>query len=309
MSTKIGVLVMAYGGPDSMHDVEPYLMDVRGYRETSREIVDEVKCRYARIGGRSPIREQTEAQARAIQAELSAFSGEFEVAIGMRHWHPFIRETLADFASRGINRAVGVVMAPHYSRMSVGAYFDAVAKSQSGVEIASIDEWHLLPEYVDACAARVRAALSTLPAGEQASAPVIYSAHSLPSRILQSGDPYLNQLRATASAVAARLDGGNREYRVAFQSAAMTPEPWLGPDVGNELASIAASGGRAAVVAPIGFTCEHVEVLYDLDVVLQEKAKALGLSLARTKMIHDDCRVMGGLARRVVEAAERAGWR
>ena len=185
----IGVLVMAYGGPGSLEEVEPYLMDVRGYRATASEIVQEVRERYRDIGGRSPILERTQAQADAIQSALNEQSEDFRVFVGMRHWHPFIQDTLAEMRAQGIERTVGLVMAPHYSRMSIQAYFQKIEDARSGMQIARIHDWHLMPEYLDAVVDRVRAALERFPETVRAQVPVIFTAHSLPERILDWGDP------------------------------------------------------------------------------------------------------------------------
>src|SRR5512136_1759442 len=158
----IGVLVMAYGGPNNLDEVEPYLLDVRGYRPTAPEIIHEVNERYKLIGGRSPILEQTQAQADALQAALGGDT--FKTFVGMRHWHPYLKDTLAQMSAQGIERAIGLVMAPHYSRMSIGAYYKKIEEARSPIEIAGIERWHLLPGYLDTTADRVRAALQKFPA-------------------------------------------------------------------------------------------------------------------------------------------------
>src|SRR5215211_2085408 len=159
MTSSLGVLVMAYGGPDNLDDVEPYLLDVRNYRPTSAEIVHEIRERYEKIGGRSPIRELTEAQAtglaRALNDGTAAKEPEWRVFVGMRHWHPFIKDVLAEMSGAGITRAVGLVMAPHYSRMSIGAYFKKVEEAGSPIEVVSIERWNLLPGYLNTLERRV----------------------------------------------------------------------------------------------------------------------------------------------------------
>lgn len=306
MSDATGVLVMAYGGPNSLDEVERYLLDVRGFRPTPPEIVTEVRERYARIGGRSPIRERTEAQARALEAALQNGGQPFAVEVGMRHWHPYIRDTLHRLAERGIRRAVGVVMAPHYSRMSVGAYYRAVEEARAGVTVRGIESWHLLPGYVRALTDRVQAALRRLPEAVQPEVPVIFTAHSLPERIRTWGDPYPRQLAETVAAVMAGL--GSRPHRFAYQSASKTHEPWLGPDVAAALEELARPGARHVVVAPIGFVAEHVEILYDLDVELAERAGRLGVRLERIEMAHDAPVMIAALADLVRRTARAAGW-
>jgi ferrochelatase len=224
----------------------------------------------------------------------------------MRHWRPFISEALARLESEGIRRAVGLVMAPHYSRMSIGAYYQKVEAAGSALEMAPVEEWHLLPEYLDTLAERIRQAIERFPVEVRAEVPVIFSAHSLPERILTWNDPYPSQLHATMQAVLDRL--GPRESRFAFQSAAMTPEPWLGPDAGSVIAELARSGAKNLVIAPIGFTCEHVEVLYDVDIEFQRQARELGVRLERIEMVNAAPRMMAGLARLVKQRAMEAGW-
>lgn len=305
MSDPVGVLVMAYGGPNSLDEVERYLFDVRGFRPTPAHVVEEVRARYARIGGRSPILQRTEAQARALQAALGD-DGRFAVSVGMRHWHPYLGDALARMAEAGIRRAVGLVMAPHYSRLSIGAYYQAVEEADAGIEVRGIQDWHLMPGYVEALAGRVRDALGRLPAGARDSAPVIFTAHSLPERIRTWDDPYPDQLAATTAAVVAAL--GGRPHRFAYQSASPAREPWLGPDVRECLEALAAGGARHVVVAPIGFVCEHVEILFDLDVELAEHAAGLGVQLIRTAMLDDAPPMIAGLAALVRDEARAAGW-
>lgn len=304
-----GALVMAYGGPNSIADVEPYLLDVRGFRPTPPAIVAEVRARYAAIGGRSPIREQTEAQSRALAAALTNGRGSvYPVAVGMRHWEPRIPAALAQLRDAGVRRAVGLVMAPHYSRLSIELYFKQIEAADQDLEIAPIQEWHLLPEYLQALATRIAAALERFPKAVRPTVPIVYTAHSLPERILTWQDPYPAQLAATVAALR-DLVGPDRPQRLAYQSAAMTPESWLGPDAGAVIEELAAAGHRHVLIAPIGFTTEHVEILYDVDIVLQQRARELGVQLERIAMVGDDATMVAGLARLVRQAAEQRGWR
>jgi ferrochelatase len=197
-------------------------------------------------------------------------------------------------------------MAPHYSRMSIGAYFDKVAEAQSPVEVAPLERWHLLPGYLDALAARVHAALRRFPADVRGAVPIVFTAHSLPQRILTWDDPYPRELQATVEALMQRL--GPHPHEFAFQSAAQTPEPWLGPDAGAAINRLAAEGRRHVLLAPIGFTCEHVEVLYDVDIVFRRQAEALGMQFERIEMLNDAAAMMTGLAGLVRARAQQAGW-
>ena len=302
----IGVLVMAYGGPDNLDEVEPYLMDVRGYRATAPEIIQEVRERYREIGGRSPIRERTQAQADALQRVLDQQGGGFKTFVGMRHWNPFIQDTLAEMRAQGIERSVGLVMAPHFSRMSIQAYFNKIEDANSGMQIAKIADWHLLPEYIDALTQRIQVALERFPESIREQVPVIFTAHSLPERILEWGDPYPLQLLATTDALAERL--GSRPYEFAYQSAAISTEPWLGPDASEVMERYAAEGKRHMLICPIGFVCEHVEILYDIDVVYQKLASDLDVQLERIVMLNDDPQMIRGLAGLVRQTAQEAGW-
>jgi ferrochelatase len=269
-------------------------------------MVEEIRERYAKIGGRSPILERTRAQAAALDALLNRNGDRFTVAVGMRHWHPYIRDTLADLAARGIRRAVALVLAPHYSRMSIGAYERAAEDGRGPIELRIIPSWHLLPGYVRALADHVREARARFPAEVRERVPVVYTAHSLPERIRTWNDPYPEQLAATVRAVAEAL--GPHPHRFAYQSAAMTRDPWLGPDVGDVLDELADAGVPGVLVAPIGFVCEHVEILYDIDVELAARAAARGVRLERIAMLNDAPALMSGLADLVRATAREAGW-
>jgi protoporphyrin/coproporphyrin ferrochelatase len=310
MATTLGVLVMAYGGPDKLDDVEPYLLDVRNYRPTSTEVIHEITERYEQIGGRSPIRELTEAQAVGLERALNDCDIENEpdwrAFVGMRHWHPFIKDTLAEMQAAGIERAVGLAMAPHYSRMSIGAYFKKVEDAGSPIEVREIERWHLLPGYLSAVETRIRTALQKFPADVRDQVNVIFTAHSLPKRILEWSDPYPNELDETVEAIGSRL--GNQPYEFAYQSAAMTLDPWLGPDAGETIARLHAEGKRHVLIAPIGFVCEHVEILYDIDIDFKQQANALGMQLERIEMVNDAPEMMAGLAGLVRAKAAEAGW-
>ena len=309
-SDRLAVLMMAYGGPSKLEGVEPYLRDVRNYRPTSDDLIHEITERYARIGGRSPILERTTAQATALEDALNHERGgdgkAWRVFVGMRHWHPFIRDVLAEMAATGYRRAIGLVMAPHFSRMSIGAYYQRVAEAQESVEVAAIERWHLLPGYLDAMVERVRAALARFPSSVRDRVPVIFTAHSLPERIQSWDDPYTRELRETTEALGARI--APQPFEFAYQSAAMTPDPWLGPDAGEVIARLASEGARHVLIAPIGFVCEHVEILYDVDVEFRRRGEELGVHLERIEMLNDHPAMISGLAELVRQRATAAGW-
>lgn len=302
----IGVLVMAYGGPNNLDEVEPYLLDVRGYRPTSPEIIHEVRERYREIGGRSPILEQTWAQAHALEAALNTNSTKFKAFVGMRHWHPFIKDALADMQNQGIEQAIGVVMAPHYSRMSIGAYYQKLNESNSPIRFLRIEDWHRQPGYIQALADRVCDALKQFPEEVRADVPVIFTAHSLPEKILEWNDPYPTQLRETVTSVMELL--GDQPHEFAFQSAAISTIPWLGPDAGEVIERFASEGKKHILLCPIGFVCEHVEILYDIDIVYQNLARSLGVQLERIEMLNTAPQMIEGLAGLIHQKVKEEGW-
>ena len=302
------VFLMAYGGPDKLEDVRPYLMDVRNYRPTSDHIVDEITERYRQIGGRSPILELTNAQAAGIERELNGLAdgGErWKVWVGMRHWHPFMKDVLAEMSTAGVERAVGLVMAPHYSRMSIGAYHKRFEEAGSPIELVPIERWNLLPGYLDALAGRVREGLAKFPAEERDRVPVIFTAHSLPERIREWNDPYERELQETVAALRERLPGQPSEW--AYQSAAMTPDPWLGPDASEVITRLHGEGVRNVLVCPVGFVCEHVEILFDIDVEFTQHAETLEMRLERIEMLNDSPLMLAALAGLVRDRAAGAG--
>jgi len=302
------LMIMAYGGPDKLEDVRPYLLDVRNYRETSEHVFEEITERYRQIGGRSPILELTQAEAQGIEDSLNALAapGErWKVWVGMRHWQPFIKDVLAEMEADGVSRTIGIVMAPHYSRMSIGAYFKRAAEAGSPIEIVPVEDWHLLPAYLDALAERVNDALQKFPEDVRVEVPVIFSAHSLPERILEWNDPYPTVLRETVDALVERMP--DRSWKWAYQSAAMTADPWLGPDAGDVITELAEAGHKHILICPIGFICEHVEILYDIDIEYQQLAGELGVQLERIEMLNAHPGMLGGLAELVRGKAVEAG--
>jgi protoporphyrin/coproporphyrin ferrochelatase len=299
---RVAVLLMAYGGPGSLDEVAPYLEDVRGGRPATPQFVAEITARYARIGGRSPLRELTEAQAAAVRRALG---DRFPVYIGMRHWHPYIAATVDRIVADGHRRVVGIVLAPHYSAMSVGAYEQRLLAAVHGrLETALVRSWSAHPQFLRAVAGRVTHALERFPARQAVQ--VVFTAHSLPERIVALGDPYPEELASSAQAVARLV--GLTEWRVAYQSAGALPEPWLGPDAGTLVSELAARGRQAFLIVPIGFVCDHVEVLYDVDVLYRELAAQLGVQLERTASLNDDPLLAAALADIARTAAAERGW-
>ncbi|MEO7837142.1 MAG: ferrochelatase, partial [Acidimicrobiales bacterium] len=258
----VGVLVMAYGTPATPDDVESYYTHVRRGRPPSAEQLADLRRRYDAIGGTSPLLERTRDQVEGVARELGPG---FLVGLGMKHAAPFVEEGVGALAKLGVQRLVGVVLAPHFSELSIGEYCDRVARTgaEHGVDVATVRSWHLAAPYVDLLAGGVTEAVAglDLPASD---VEVLFTAHSLPARILQTADPYPEQLAATASVVADLA--GIERWRVAWQSAGRTPEPWIGPDILEVLRQLAGEGRtRGVVVCPAGFVSDHLEVLYDLD--------------------------------------------
>lgn len=317
------VLLMAYGGPLRLEDVEPYLLDVRGGRPTRPELVEEVRERYRRIGGRSPILDLTRGQAAALETRLNdaavrnaadgavvgGATGRFRVHVGMRHWHPFLSEACARIARERPARGVALALAPQDSAMSVGAYLRRLeeASRAAGLGLAwrTVRSWCDHPRLADAFAAKISEALRRLPHELRADAVVVFTAHSLPERVLAEGDPYPGEVRRTIDAVAARLPGV--EWRQAWQSAGQTGERWLGPDAADVLRELAAADRRGVVLAPIGFLCDHVEILWDVDVVYRGLAGELGLAFERAASLNDDPLLIEALTDLVHQALARPG--
>ena len=303
---EIGVLLMAYGSPETLDDVEAYYTHIRGGRSPSPEALAELKERYRRIGGRSPLLGITCAQARALEQALNAdeSAGRFRVYVGMLHWGPFIHEAVGRMVKGGIREAVGLALVPHYSRISVGAYIEAaqqeLRKLQRPIDIRFVESWHGHPLFLEALAERVREGLARFPQEERSRLMIVFTAHSLPERILEWDDPYPCQLQETCAAVAQRL--GLVRWRFAYQSTRQAPEPWLGPDVLEVLDELAGEGVQAVLISPVGSVADHLEILYDIDVVCRERAERLGLHLERTDSLNDDPRFIQALAAIVEES-------
>jgi protoporphyrin/coproporphyrin ferrochelatase len=280
------VVLMAYGSPSEPEDVRPYLEDVRGGRPVSDEAVEELAERYRRIGGRSPLDDVTEAQRAALEQELGA-----PVFVGMKHWRPRIAEAVEAALAAGATRIVGLVLAPHYSRLSIGGYRERLEKALADrAGLVLVESWHDEPAFIDALAERVRGT----------DAWVVFTAHSLPERIVDDGDPYRDQLLETARLVAERA--GVERWSFAFQSASPTGEPWLGPDLLEELERLRAEGVDKVLTAPVGFVSDHLEILWDLDVEARERAVELGLEWARTESLNDEPVFVHALAELVRKA-------
>jgi protoporphyrin/coproporphyrin ferrochelatase len=287
------VVLMAYGSPATADDIRPYLEDIREGRPVSEHAVEELTERYRRIGGRSPLDEITERQRAALQAELGV-----PVFVGMKHWRPRIADAVEQALAGGADVIVGLVLAPHYSELSIAGYRDRLEAALAGrAALAFIESWHDHGPFLDVLADRVRGT----------DAHVIFTAHSLPARISQTGDPYQAQLLASARAIAERA--ALRDWSFAFQSASPTGEPWLGPDILEELETLHARGVRSVLAAPVGFVSDHLEILWDLDVEAREKAAELGIEFDRIDSLNDDpafIAALADLARQTLSVRSRA---
>jgi ferrochelatase len=306
----IGVLLMAYGTPGSLDEVEAYYTHIRGGRQPSREMLEELVERYRAIGGGSPLLDITRRQAAALEGALNgAQEKTYRVYIGMKHAAPFIADAVAQMAGDGLSRGVAAALAPHYSRMSIGGYINTVKKAlatlPSPLPMTFVESWHDHPPFLEALAEVVAEALGRLAEAERASVHVIFTAHSLPARILEWDDPYPRELRRTCEGVA-RL-AMVKQWDFAYQSAGRTADPWLGPDLKEVLQRLHAEGKRVVVICPVGFVADHLEVLYDIDVECRQLAASLGMRLERASSLNDRPRFILALAEIVRAHAQAVG--
>jgi ferrochelatase len=277
---------MAYGSPERVEDIRAYLEDIREGRPVSDEAVEELTERYRRIGGRSPLDEVTELQRAALERELG-----LPVYVGMKHWRPRIADAVEAALRGGAERIVGIVLAPHYSALSIAGYRERMESALAGrAELRFVESWHDHEPFLDVLAGRVRGT----------DAHVVFTAHSLPERILAMGDPYRDQLLETSRLIAERA--GLEHWSFAFQSASATGEPWLGPDILEELDDLYAGGVRKVLVCPIGFVSDHLEIFWDIDVEARDRAAELDLELDRIESLNDDPAFVRALAELVRQA-------
>ena len=295
----IAVLLMAMGGPDSLENVEAFLRDVRGGRPTPPDLVEEIRERYRATGGKSPALGITKELARKLEERLNESGGlRYRVYVGLRHWHPFIHEIYAELLRDDPEQVIGLCMAPQQSSLSTGAYEkkveDARASLQSGCPVSYVSSWHRHPKLIAAIVENIRQALLKFPEDFRAKVPVLFTAHSLPERILAMKDPYPDEVRGTVEAVTSLL--GDTPTRFAYQSQGRWGERWLGPTVQTAVEDLAREGHRHVLVAPIGFLCDHVETLYDIDVELKQYATRRGIQLERIAMLNASPAIVETLA-------------
>ena len=285
---------MAHGTPSSLDEMPEYLRLVRGGRPASPELVAEMQHNYSAIGGRSPLTDITLAQAAALGARLG---GDIPVSVGMRNWRPFIKDALSNLAASGVQRVIGIPMTPQFSTLSVQKYIDAAQSAlpalpalptgPPALQFDSVRSFHAHPLLIDAFVERLRTAA---PCDDEL---VVFTAHSLPARVVEAGDQYAIEVAATARAAASRAGLG--PYEVAYQSAGRTPEPWLGPELGAFVRERAAAGTRRFLIAPIGFVCDHTEILFDIDVHAASVAREAGAELRRTESLNTSAKFIGVL--------------
>ena len=295
-SGPIGVLVMAYGTPGSREEVEPYYTRIRHGRPPTEEQLADLVRRYDAIGGISPLAERTAAQVRGIAAALDQVDpGRFDVRFGSKYTEPSIESTVASFLDDGITSIIGLTLTPHSASMGSKEYLARAEQALDGSgTFVGIEQWYDTKGFAELLGRRVADAISRLPADEQDDALVLFTAHSLPQRILEQGDPYPDQLQDSADQIAETI--GLEHYEIAWQSAGRTPDPWIGPDILEVIAALPSRGISAVVICPVGFVADHLEVLYDVDIDAQELAGRCEVALTRTASLNDDPEFMAVLA-------------
>ncbi len=282
---------MAYGTPRNLGEVEPYYRDILGGRIPSPEAVDELVERYRRVGGRTPLLEITRSVGNLLEERLNREGQDapWRVYIGMKHWFPYIGESIDSIVSDGVDDLVALPLAPHYSKMSIAQYEEIVARSLEGVEAPPrtrfIESWHASPLYIELIARRINEVLGGIESEAPDDVEVLFTAHSLPERILEYGDPYPSELMESAAAVARAAEVDS--WRFAYQSAGKSGAAWLGPDILDSIGEIAGEGRKHILVVPFGFVCDHLEILFDVDIEAVEEADSLGIGLTRIAMPND----------------------
>ena len=306
---KMGLLVMAYGTPYKEEDIERYYTHIRHGRKPSEELIEDLRGRYEAIGGLSPLAKITEAQAAALERKLNAMQDEIEFKsyLGLKHIEPFIEDAVEQMHTDGIEEAISIVLAPHFSTFSVKSYNDRArqtAEKAGGPQITAVESWYREPKFIQYWVDELKKTIASMTEEEQNHFALVVSAHSLPEKILQNGDPYPDQLQETAKLIAE--GAGVKEYAVGWQSAGQTPEPWLGPDVPDlpkELYN--EEEYKAFIYIPAGFVAEHLEVLYDNDYECRIAAEEVGAGYYRPEMPNDSPAFIDALADVVMKRLDR----
>ncbi len=284
-----GVMLMAYGAPSSLDDVGDFFTHIRGGRRPPEERIEDLKIRYREVGGGESLLRITAEQARALQSALDADGGEtVRVFFGMRHSRPFIHERMAEVKAAGVSRLVGLPLAPHFSTLSVGAYHRALREAAETLdprpELLLVDSYHDHAAFIAALAETLTQALASCRQETGEPIRIVFTAHSLPERIVAAGEPYREQLLTTARLVAEAA--GETDWEMAFQSASFTGEPWLGPEILEVIRRLTREGRKEILVAPIGFVADHLEILYDIDILCRQTAREGGAHLRRTASLN-----------------------
>lgn len=278
------MLLLAHGAPERLADIPEFLLNVRSGRKLPEQAVQEIIHRYSLIGGGSPLLRLTQQQARALANRLN-----HPVYMGMRNWKPFIADTIREMATAGVERIVALCLAPQNSQTSIGLYRkhldEAVAAHAPYVAVDFIENWHDHPLLIQAFRERAAEALARVEREAGGPVPVVFTAHSVPQKTIDEGDPYADQVWETAQRVAAAMNLG--EFRLAFQSQGMTAEPWIGPTVESQIDELAALGQRHVLLVPVGFVSDHVEILYDIDILFREYGESKGVIVHRSESLND----------------------
>lgn len=296
------LLLLAFGGPRSLDEVEPFLTRLFRGRKPSSEQLERIKERYRLIGGRSPLPEITFKQATALEKRLEAKGYPFKSYVGMRYGHPLIEETLKKILEDGIREVIALSMAPFRSRASTGAYVEEIyqIKKKIGeeIEISFVEGWHLHPLFLGAIQEKIEEGLMQFTKEERKGVHLIFSAHSLPKSLVQN-EPYVKDMEESVRGVLRKIEP--RPWHIAFQSRGMGPEEWMGPDVESVLTELSRQKIREILIIPIGFVADHIEVLYDIDILYRGKAESMGMTLKRTPSLNFSERFIEALAAIVEE--------
>lgn len=299
----IGVLLLGFGGPDSLKAVEPFLENLFSDPERAKQRAQSVIERYKQIGGNSPLLKITRKQAQALEERLNEGGGDFKVFIGMRYWHPFIEEAVQEIFREGINRIIALSLSPHYARTTTGSSFKelkrVLANLKADLEVTYVNSWYDHPAYLDALAEKIEAGLSQFSEEQRKKVQLIFTAHSLPKAFVETGDPYLNQLKATIAGVLKRISPVS--WRLSFQSRT-GPGEWLEPETNFVLDELAKKGYHEVLMVPISFISDHVEILYDIDIVYRKQAQSKGITaFRRTESLNASPKFIEALAQIVRE--------
>ena len=299
MDNHPAVLLMAYGSPNSLDEVGEYMRQVRGGKLPTAEEVERLRDRYRQVGGQTPLLKITLTQAKALEEKLQSERFDSRVYVGMKHWDPFIEDVVEKIVSDSAPSIIGLALAPHYSKLSIGGYADAVkrglARTERPIPFTMVESWHDQQSLITALSRRVHDGLEKF--NDPSGAIVLFTAHSLPKKFVHDDDPYWNQLQETSRLVAIR--SGIQTWDFAFQSAGQPVDSWMGPSIKEKTTELSSKGFRELLVCPVGFVSDHLEILYDLDIEAKSYASSLGARLERTVSLNDDPEFINAIASRL----------